>query len=126
MRYYQHVKTLSVGLSRLLRANTEIATLSPELSIVTPATAGLPVAHGVCEVLRVHQVCWAEREDDSDQLRFRQYREQVPGEKVVLVDDILRTGKKLAEMKALPEASAAVVMALAASVLAKNDPFALG
>src|SRR5690242_7889971 len=113
MRYYQHAKTLSVGLSRLLRANTEIRTAIPELSIVAPATAGLPVAYGVCEALRAHQVYWAEREDaHSDQMRFRQYLEQSPGEKVILVDDLLRTGKKLGEMKQLLEARGAEVMAL--------------
>src|SRR5690348_10116736 len=70
MRYYQHAKTLSVGLSRLLRANPEIRAMIPELSIVAPATGGLPVAYGVCEALRAHQVYWAERSDGSG-MRFR-------------------------------------------------------
>src|SRR4030081_893768 len=102
MRYYQHARTLSVGLSRLLRANTEIRAIIPELSIVAPATGGLPVAYGVCEALRAPQVYWAERED-SEPMRFRRYLEQVPGEKVLLVDDILRSGKKLSELKKLVE-----------------------
>src|SRR3954462_12962812 len=92
MRYYQHARTLSVGLSRLLRANPEIRAMIPELSIVAPATGGLPVAYGVCEALRAHQVYWGERENEDQPMRFRQYLEQVPGEKVLLVDDILRTG----------------------------------
>jgi len=116
MRYYQHAKTLSVGLSRLLRAHTEIRTALPELSIVTPATGGLPVAYGVGEALRAHQIYWAEKEEGCDHLCFRQYLEQVPGEKVVLVDDILRSGKKLGELKALLEANGAQVMALAVIV----------
>ncbi len=95
MRYYQHARTLSVGLSRLLRANTEIRAIIPELSIVAPATGGLPVAYGVCEALRAKQVYWAERDDDTKPMRFRQYLEQHPGEQVVLVDDILRSGNKL-------------------------------
>ena len=41
MRYYQHTRTLSVGLSRLLRANPEIRAIIPELSVVAPATGGL-------------------------------------------------------------------------------------
>jgi orotate phosphoribosyltransferase len=116
MRYYQHAKSLSVGLSRLLRAHTDIRAAIPELSIVTPATGGLPVAYGVCEALRAHRVYWAEREEGRDDLRFRQYLEQVPGEKVVLVDDILRTGRRLKELKALLEANGAEVMALAVIV----------
>jgi orotate phosphoribosyltransferase len=113
MRYYQHARTLSVGLSRLLRANPEIRAIIPELSIVAPATGGLPVAYGVCEALRAKQVYWAEREDENQPMRFRQYLEQHPGEQVVLVDDILRSGSKLREMKTLLESRGAHVVGLA-------------
>ena len=113
MRYYQHARTLSVGLSRLLRANTEIRAIIPELSIVAPATGGLPVAYGVCEALRAKQVYWAERDHDTKPMRFRQYLEQHPGEQVVLVDDILRSGSKLSEMKTLLESRGATVVGLA-------------
>ena len=113
MRYYQHSRTLSVGLSRLLRANPEIRAIIPELSIVAPATGGLPVAYGVCEALRAKQVYWAERDDEDKPMRFRQYLEQHPGEQVVLVDDILRSGNKLSEMKTLLESRGAHVVGLA-------------
>jgi len=112
MRYYQHARTLSVGLSRLLRANPEIRAIIPELSIVAPATGGLPVAYGVCEALRAKQVYWAERDEDNQPMRFRQYLEQHPGEQVVLVDDILRSGSKLTEMKTLLESRGASVVGL--------------
>src|SRR6202140_4367774 len=113
MRYYQHARTLSVGLSRRLRANSEIRAMIPDISIVAPATGGLPVAYGVCEALRAKQVYWAERDDESEPMRFRQYLEQHPGEQVVLVDDILRTGSKLAELKTLVESRGATVVGLA-------------
>src|SRR6202171_4777627 len=113
MRYYQHARTLSVGLSRRLRANSEIRSMIPQLSIVAPATGGLPVAYGVCEALRAHQVYWADRLDDGLPLRFRQFMEQTPGESVVLVDDILRSGSKLSEMRTLLESRGATVMGLA-------------
>ncbi len=114
MRYYQHARTLSVGLSRLLRANPEIRAIIPELSIVAPATGGLPVAYGIGEALRCKQVYWAEQADGgSGPMRFRQYLEQHPGEQVVLVDDILRSGNKLAEMKTLLESRGATVMGMA-------------
>src|SRR5215831_12774123 len=96
MRYYQHARTLGVGLSRLLRANSEIRAMIPELSIVAPATAGLPVAYSVCEALRANQVYWAEK-NDGRSLRFRQFLQQTPGESVLLVDDILRSGRNLGE-----------------------------
>jgi orotate phosphoribosyltransferase len=114
MRYYQHARTLSVGLSRLLRANPEIRAIIPELSIVAPATGGLPVAYGIGEALRCKQVYWAEQADGgSGPMRFRQYLEQHPGEQVVLVDDILRSGSKLREMKTLLESRGATVVGMA-------------
>ena len=113
MRYYQCQKTLSVGLSRLLHANSEIRAMIKDLSIVTPMTGGLPVAYGLTEALRAKQVYWAERESDTEPLHFRQYMEQHEGEQVVLVDDILRTGKKLSMLKALLESRGASVVGLA-------------
>lgn len=112
MRYYQHAKVLSVGLSRLLRANPEIRAIIPELSIVCPDTGGLPVAYGVCEALRANQVYWADRKQEQGPMRFRQYLERAPGEKVLLVDDILRSGGHLAELKSLVESSGAEVIGL--------------
>jgi orotate phosphoribosyltransferase len=116
LRHYQYQRMLSVALSRLLRENTEIRAMMPELSIVAPATAGLPVAFGVCEAIRAKQVYWAEREHDNEPLRFRQYLQPEPGEQVVLVDDILRTGNKLSELKRLLESAGAIVVALAVLV----------
>lgn len=120
MRYYQAAKTLSVGLSRLLRANTEIRSMIPELSIVAPATGGLPVAYGVGEALQAHQVYWAERENTNEPQRFRQYLELAPGEKVLLVDDILRSGQKLSELKKLVESKGGEVVGLAVIVYQPN------
>ena len=120
LRHYQYQRLLSVGLSRLLRANPEIRALVPQLSIVVPATAGLPVAFGVCESLRAKKVYWAERDQDDQPMRFRQYVEPEPGEQVVLVDDILRTGRKLSEIKKLLEADGAVVVGLAVVIYQPN------
>ena len=116
MRHYDQARMLSVGLSRLLRANTELRAMIPELSIVAPATGGLPVAYGVCEALRARQVYWGEREEAGQPMRFRQYLEQCPGEKVLLVDDILRTGRKLTELKQLVESNGGQVVGLAVMI----------
>jgi orotate phosphoribosyltransferase len=120
MRYYEAAKILSVGLSRQLRANSEIRAIIPELSIVAPAVGGLPVAYGVCEALRAHQVYWGERENANEPQRFRQYLELKKGEKVLLVDDILRTGKKLAELKKLVESNGGEVVGLAVVIYQPN------
>src|SRR5579871_4021608 len=110
LRYYQHQRTLAVGLSRQMRMHPEIRAAVRDLSIVTPMTGGLPVAYGVCEALRANQVYWAERSVDGEPLRFRQFLEPQPGEQVMLVDDILRTGSKLAELKKLLESRGAIVV----------------
>jgi orotate phosphoribosyltransferase len=119
-RYYQNARTLSVGLSRLLRSNTEIRANIPQLSVVAPATGGLPVAYGVCEALRAHQVYWAERDDSSHPMRFRQFLQPHPGEQVVLVDDILRSGNKLTELRRLLEDHGAKVVGLAVVIYQPN------
>jgi orotate phosphoribosyltransferase len=120
MRDYAAAKILSVGLSRRLRAHADIRAMIPELSIVAPATGGLPVAYGVCEALRAHQVYWAERDNAGEPLHFRQFLEVKPGEKVLLVDDILRTGQKLLELKTLVESQGGEVVGMAVVI---NQPY---
>jgi orotate phosphoribosyltransferase len=112
-RYYQHARMMSVGLSRMIRSNPELRAIIPELSIVAAGPAGLPVAYGICEALRARQVYWAEKESDHAPMRFRQFLEQHPGEQVVMVDDILRSGSRLTEMKNLLERNGANVVAIA-------------
>jgi orotate phosphoribosyltransferase len=116
MRYYRHAKTLSVGLSRKLRANAELRALLPEVSIVSATPAGLPVAYGLCEALRARQVYWAEKEGKDVAMHFRQFLEPAPGEKVILVDDLLRSGMLLTEARQLLEVCGAEVVGLAVLV----------
>ncbi len=123
-RHYQYAKILSVGLSRRLRADTELRAMIKELSIVSPTTGGLPVAYGVCEALRARQVYWAEQENENVPMRFRQYLTQEAGEKVLLVDDILRSGKRFTALKNLVEANGAKVVGLAVAVYQPNPTVA--
>jgi len=119
-RYYQYAKILSVGLSRRLRSDSEIRAMIKELSIVCPNIGGLPVAYGVCEALRAHQVYWAEQDTDSSPMRFRQFIEPAKNEKVLLVDDILRSGKRLTELRNLVESKGAEIIGLAVAVYQPN------
>lgn len=113
MRYYQHARMFSVALSRKIRSNPELRAIIPELSIVAAGPAGLPVAYGICEALHAKQVYWAEKDDEDQPMQFRQFLEQHPNEPVVMVDDILRSGSKLTEMKQLLERNGANVLAMA-------------
>ena len=57
-------------------------------------------------------------------MRFRQFLEPTPGEKVLLVDDILRTGKRLTELRTLLESKGAKVVGLAVAVYQPNPTIA--
>jgi orotate phosphoribosyltransferase len=120
MRHSEHAKLLNVALARQVRSHPEIRAMLKELSIVTPATGGLPVAYGVCEALGAQQVYWAERDERGGPLRFRPHLEPREGEKVLLVDDILRSGQKLTELKQLIEARGASVVGLAVVIYQPN------
>ena len=113
LQHYRQSRVLTVGLSRLLRANTEIRTGIDELSIVCPVTGGLPVAYGICEALQAKKAYWAERVSESGAYRFRPFIEPQPGEQVLLVDDILHSGRNLADLKRTLESFGAVVVGLA-------------
>ena len=81
MRYYEFAKILSVSLSRKLRANPDIRVMIPRLSVVAPATGGLPVAYGICEALRAHQVYWSERDNADEPQHFREFLDINPARK---------------------------------------------
>jgi orotate phosphoribosyltransferase len=117
MRHFDDAKMLSVALSRRLRADLEIAKHLPKVSIVCPATGGLPVAYGVGEALRAQQIYWAERQADGA-MQFRQFINAHRDEKIILVDDILRTGKMLRDMLRLFKEAGARVLGL--GVIAKQ------
>ena len=119
-RYYQYAKILSVGLSRRLRADSEIRAMIKNLSFVAPRAGGLPVAYGVCEALRANQVYWTQDETPSAPMRFKQFVEPAPGEKVLLVDDVLRSGRRLTKLRKLMESKGAEIVGIAVAVYQPN------
>jgi orotate phosphoribosyltransferase len=112
MRDFQVANILSVALSRRFRSNSDVRALLPHVSICAPAPCGLPVAYGVAEALRAKKVFWTERRSPQEGLRFRDFLELEPGEKVILVNDILRTGAQLVDTKRLVEAAGGEVIAV--------------
>jgi orotate phosphoribosyltransferase len=120
MRYYQNARTLGVALSRKIRGNPELHALIAELSIVAPATGGLPVAFSVCEALRARQVYWAEQDAPNAPWHFRQFMGTRPGEMVLLVDDVMRSGKRVTALKKLVEDEGGEVVGIAVMIHQPN------
>ncbi len=116
MRDYQVAKRLSVALSRKIRQNKELRAMIPQLSVVSPATGGLPIAYGIVEALRANRIYWAEEDIEGRPQRFRQFIEPTKGEKILIVDDILRTGKKVKALRELIEGCGAEVVGLAVMI----------
>jgi orotate phosphoribosyltransferase len=117
LRFYQSAKLLNVALSRMVRSHPELRAITPELSIVAPAPNGLPVAYGVCEALRAKQVYWAERDNENEPQKFLLHMETAPGERVLLVDDVLQTGAKVKELKGMVEGRGGIVVGVAVIVV---------
>ena len=94
-RYYDNARILSVGLSRMFRMVKTIASQLPKVSVISPSPGGIMVAFGVREALSAEQIYWAEMEQGKRQ--FRQYMSESEVHPVILVDDILRSGKAMQE-----------------------------
>ena len=94
-RYYDNARILSVGLSRLFRMEKTIASQLPKVSVISPSPGGIMVAFGVREALSAEQIYWAEMEDGKRQ--FRQYMSESEVHPVIIVDDILRSGRAIEE-----------------------------
>ena len=94
-RYYDNARILSVGLSRLFRMEKTIASQLPRVSVISPSPGGIMVAFGVREALNAEQIYWAEMEDGKRQ--FRQYMAETKIHPVIIVDDILRSGRAIQE-----------------------------
>lgn len=94
-RFYDNARILSVGLSRMFRMEKSIAGRLPKVSIISPSPGGIMVAFGVREALSAEQIYWAEMEEGKRQ--FRQYMSENEVHPVIIVDDILRSGRAMSE-----------------------------
>jgi len=109
-RYYDNARILSVGLSRMFRMEKAISSRLPKVSVISPSPGGIMVAFGVREALNAEQIYWAEMEDGKRQ--FRQYIGQGDIYPAIIVDDILRSGRAVAEAVELVKATGAEVIGI--------------
>ena len=113
MRSYQNAKVLNVALSRQIRAQPDLIAVMPEISLVAATPNGLPIAYGLSYVLAPRRVYWVEKPGHDRPMAFRPYMEPKPSEKVILVDDILRSGTLLDEARKLVASFGGEVVAIA-------------
>ena len=62
--------------------------------------------------------------DPSSGMRFNQYLEPRPGEKVLMVDDVLRSGRRLTQLRQLVESRGGTVVGMAVAVYQPNPSIA--
>lgn len=124
LRYLANWRTLTVGLSRVLRLSREVSSVLPKVSIVGPASGGIPVAFGVREALQAEQVVWVEASEGE--LRFRQFGGIHKGDRCVLVDDLLITGRTLRRLIDLIRSAGGEVVAIGLLVDARVQDIDFG
>src|SRR5436309_4766268 len=119
-RYYDTARVLAVALSRKFRVERDIASQLPKISIISPASGGIPVAFGVRDALNAEQIYWAEQENGKR--AFRQYVNQGDIPPCIIVDDIIRSGQAIDETVALVKELGANVIGCGAIVRFTSAP----
>src|SRR5881392_3374734 len=123
-RYYDTARVLAVALSRKFRIERDIASQLPKISIISPASGGIPVAFGVRDALNAEQIYWAEQE--GGQRMFRQYVNQGDINPCIIVDDIIRSGHAIEETVELVRSLGAPVIGCGAIVRFSSAPNQIG
>jgi len=119
-RYYDTARVLAVALSRKFRVERDIASQLPKVAIISPSSAGIPVAFGVRDALSAQQIYWAEQE--GGQRMFRQYVNQGDINPCIVVDDIIRSGHAIEETVELVRSLAAPIIGCGAIVRFTSAP----
>ncbi len=95
-----------------------LASLRPD-SVLAPALGGLIIGHEVASALDV-PCRFTERQ--GGEMKLRRSFELAPGERVVIVEDVVTTGKSTRETAALAEAAGAEVVAIGAIIDRSGGP----
>src|SRR2546428_13401163 len=119
-RYYDTARVLAVALSRKFRLERDIASQLPKVSVISPSSAGIPVAFGVRDALSAEQIYWAEQE--GGQRMFRQYVNQGEINPCIIVDDIIRSGHAIEETVELVRSLGAPIIGCGAIVRFSSAP----
>lgn len=99
----------------------KLASFKPTV-VLAPALGGILVGYELARALKVRSL-FAERVDGV--MTLRRGQEIRPGERVVLCEDVVTTGKSIKEVEALAVAAGAEVVAMAAIVDRSGGKWAL-
>src|SRR5256712_10480703 len=119
-RYYDTARVLAVALSRKFRVERDVASQLPKVAIISPSSAGIPVAFGVRDALSAQQIYWAEQENGKRM--FRQYVNQGDINPCIIVDDIIRSGHAIEETVELVRGLGAPIIGCGAIVRFSSAP----
>ena len=100
---------------------SKLAAFKPTV-VLAPALGGILVGYELARALKVRSL-FAERVDGV--MTLRRGQEIRPGERVVLCEDVVTTGKSIKEVEALAVAAGAEVVAMAAIVDRSGGKWAL-
>lgn len=89
--------------------------------VVAPALGGIIIGHEVARALGV-RCLFAERAGAENQLALRRGFEIQPGEKVLIVEDVVTTGGSVLELKRLVDSHEGKVMGYASIVDRASEP----
>ncbi|HEX4954430.1 MAG TPA: orotate phosphoribosyltransferase [Thermoanaerobaculia bacterium] len=95
-----------------------LASLRPD-SVLAPALGGLIIGHEVASALDV-PCRFTERQ--GGEMKLRRSFALAPGERVVIIEDVITTGKSTRETAALAEAAGAEVVAVGAIIDRSGGP----
>ena len=124
-RLYDNARVLAVALSRKFRMQKAISSRLPRVSIISPSPGGIPVAFGVREALGAEQIYWTEIENGIR--RFRQYLKDNEVHPVIIVDDLIRTGRAIEEtIKVVKDELGAEIIGCGAIVRFEDAPSEVG
>jgi orotate phosphoribosyltransferase len=115
LQYPHHAAAVGAALGQRFRS------ARPQI-VIGPAYGGMIVAHEVARALGVRAL-FAERVDGKFELR-RQFKIE-PGERVLLVEDVVTTGAATGEVKRLVERHGGIVVGLGAIVDRTAGPLSL-
>src|SRR5512145_2126771 len=119
-RYYDTARVLAVALIRKFRLEKDISSQLPKVAVISPSSAGIPVAFGVRDALNAEQIYWAEQE--KGERMFRQYVNQGEVNPCIIVDDIIRSGNAIEETVALVKTLGAKMIGCGAIVRFESAP----